>query len=102
MSDGCYHYHADINCTQVGAAAAADPDTCLMIGYMLDGYPVYGFCEDSAGMQMTSCYSLNPEARTTSVETAGGTFHDIGHVESDSYNNQVTFKAKQLVRAVAC
>ena len=87
MSDGCYHYHANINCTQSGAAA--DPDTCLMIGYMLDGYPVYGFCKDSAGMQMTSCYSLRQGARTTSVETAGGTFHDIGHVESEYFYDQV-------------
>ena len=87
--DGCYHYHANINCTHAGAAeGATDPDTCLLIGYMVDGFPVYGFCRNSTGMQMTSCYTLKQVSKF-SVETAGGTYSGIGQVEDDYYYDEV-------------
>ena len=51
---GQYHYHGNINCTQAGAATgAADPDTCKLIGYYRDGVPVYGFCKDTNGGEIT-------------------------------------------------
>ena len=76
---GSYHYHANINCTSAGAATGAnDPDKCLLIGYMADGIPVYGFCKDSSGKQMTSCYALNSGVTTVSVTTAAGTVSGIG------------------------
>ena len=85
---GAYHYHANINCTSAGAATGAnDPDKCVKIGYMADGVPVYGFCKDSSGKQMTSCYTLNSGVTTVSVTTAAGTFSGIGSKSSDySYN----------------
>ena len=40
-SGGQYHYHANINCTQAGAASGAnDPDQCVLIGYYNDGWVV--------------------------------------------------------------
>ena len=70
---GAYHYHANINCTDAGAATGAnDSDECVLIGdydltwkivmeflllqhlpgpgYYRDGVPVYGLCKDSDGM----------------------------------------------------
>lgn len=72
---GTYHYHANINCTDAGAASGAnDADTCLKIGYYRDGVPVYGFCKDSNGVQMTSCYSLESGSTTSTVVTISGTY----------------------------
>ena len=82
--EGAYHYHANINCTNAGAATGAnDPDKCLLIGHMADGVPVYGFCKDSSGKQMTSCYSLNSGVTTVSVTTAAGIVSGIGSSSSD-------------------
>ena len=66
MDPGAYHYHANINCTDAGAATGAnDSDECVLIGdldlkiakklsllpgYYRDGVPVYGLCKDSDGM----------------------------------------------------
>merc|ERR1719244_265088 len=89
---GAYHYHANINCTSAGAATGAnDPDTCLHIGYYIDGVPVYGFCRDSSGMQMTSCYKLNNGATTTSVTTVGGTYSPIGSSSDDYFYDSAAF-----------
>jgi len=81
---GSYHYHANINCTNAGAATGStNPDTCLLIGYMLDGVPVYGFCKDSSGVQFSSCYKLTDSASTGSVATSSGTYNNIGLTQSD-------------------
>jgi len=91
---GAYHYHANINCTSAGAATGAnDPDKCVKIGYMADGVPVYGFCKDSSGKQMTSCYTLNSGVTTVSVTTAAGTFSGIGSKSSDYSYNTAAFTA---------
>jgi len=83
-TEGSYHYHANINCTDAGAATGAnDFDACVLVGYMNDGVPVYGFCRDSSGSAMSSCYSLNSGVTTTSVTTAGGTYTGIGDNEDD-------------------
>ena len=72
---GKYHYHANINCTNAGAATgASDPDKCVLLGYFNDGVPVYGFCRDSAGAQFSSCYKVVSTASLTTVETASGTY----------------------------
>jgi len=80
---GNYHYHANINCTDAGAATGAnDPDECVLIGYYRDGVPVYGLCKDSSGDQMTSCYSLKSGSTTSDVVTVGGTY-TVADNESD-------------------
>jgi len=91
---GSYHYHANINCTSAGAATGAnDPEKCVQIGYMADGYPVYGFCKDTAGKQMTSCYALNSGVTTVSVTTAAGTVSGIGSSSSDYTYDTAAFTA---------
>jgi len=45
---GVYHYHA----VPTAWEDAADPSACQMIGYMLDGGELYGFCNKK------SCYQL--------------------------------------------
>ena len=91
---GAYHYHANINCTNAGAATGAnDPDKCVLIGYMADGFPVYGFCKDSSGKQMTSCYSLNSGVTKVSVTTAAGTLSGIGSSSSDYTYDTAAFTA---------
>ena len=86
---GSYHYHANIACTEAGAATGANnPDSCVQIGYYSDGVPVYGLCKTTAGVAMTSCYSLNSGATTVSVNTAGGSFSGIGTTATDySYDS---------------
>jgi len=91
---GAYHYHANINCTDAGAATGAnDPDECVHIGYMRDGVPVYGFCKDSSGMQMTSCYSLDSDVTTTSITHVSGTYSGLGSVDDDYYYDEDAFNA---------
>lgn len=104
---GQYHYHANINCTDAGAATGANnPDTCkligenqcrellkcimysnTLIGYYRDGVPVYGFCKDSSGAMFTSCYKLNSGSSTTTVVTVSGTYTVA------SSNSDYTFSA---------
>ena len=37
MDPGAYHYHANINCTDAGAATGAnDSDECVLIGDLMD------------------------------------------------------------------
>ena len=80
---GKYHYHANINCTQAGAATGAnDPDQCVLIGYYNDGVPVYGLCRDSDGMMFTSCYKLSSSASLTTIETVSGTY-DVAATNTD-------------------
>jgi len=91
---GSYHYHANINCSSAGAATgAADPDTCKLIGYYLDGVPVYGLCRDPVtGAELTSCYSCTGSC-TSSVSTAGGTFTGLGQDDGDYQYIQADFTA---------
>ena len=83
---GTYHYHANINCTDAGAATGANnPDTCLKIGYYRDGVPVYGFCKDNNGAMMTSCYSLVSGSTTYTLETVSGTYNVASTSSSYEY-----------------
>ena len=48
---------------------ANDASACQMLGYMLDGFPVYGRCNNDAGVELTSCY-------TQKADTTGDTEDD--------------------------
>jgi len=82
---GIYHYHGNLNCSDAGAASGAnDPDMCVLLGYYLDGVPVYGLCKDqSNNKMMTSCYSLNAGAATSSITTVFGTYNNLGGNQND-------------------
>lgn len=89
-SDGTYHYHANINCTDSGSASGAnDPDECVHIGYYNDGVPIYGMCKDNSGNLMTSCYTLVSGATTTTVAWAGGTFDVADHEDDYEYDSSI-------------
>jgi len=90
-ADGTYHYHANINCTDAGAATGANnPDECVHIGYYNDGVPIYGFCKDSSGNMMTSCYKLVSGATTSSYTTAGGTYTLASSEDDYEYDSSIT------------
>jgi len=90
---GSYHYHANLNCTDAGSATgAADPDVCKLIGHYRDGVPVYGFCKDTSGMAMTSCYTCTGSC-TSSVTHVSGTYTGIGADDSDYTYDQEAFTA---------
>lgn len=48
-ADCFYHYHDDPTCL-------VSDDDCPLVGYMLDGFPIYGYCTIS-GVTLASCYS---------------------------------------------
>merc|ERR1712106_298585 len=82
-----YHYHANLLCDDAGAATgASDADKCVLVGYMRDGVPLYGYCKDSSGTQFTSCYSVSISSTAETIITAGGDFEaasDISDYEFD-------------------
>merc|ERR1711910_13068 len=83
---GIYHYHGNLNCSDAGSATGAnDPDQCVLLGYYLDGVPVYGLCKDpnNNNVMMTSCYSLNAGAATSSISTVFGTYDNLGANQDD-------------------
>ncbi|XP_069969567.1 uncharacterized protein [Penaeus vannamei] len=54
-SDRYCRYHYNLIPTCVAGAG-----TCAMVGYMLDGFPVYMYCNhDTENRPLTSCYQLN-------------------------------------------
>jgi len=86
---GDYHYHANINCTEAGAATGAnDPDQCVLIGYMRDGVPIYGFCRDSYGVQYTSCYSTS--STTDEVEHVSGSYWLASNIDDYSWDSSLS------------
>jgi len=83
---GIYHYHGNLNCSNAGSATGAnDPDQCVLLGYYLDGVPVYGLCKDpnNNNVMMTSCYSLNAGAATSSISTVFGDYDNLGANQDD-------------------
>merc|ERR1711910_301245 len=83
---GIYHYHGNLNCSDAGSATGANnPDQCVLLGYYLDGVPVYGLCRDpnNNNMMMTSCYSLNPGVATSSITAVFGTYDNLGGNQDD-------------------
>jgi len=51
-SEYAYHYHA----VPAGYSSANDSSACELIGYMIDGGKLYGYCENSNGTQLAACY----------------------------------------------
>jgi len=60
---------------------------------MKDGVPVYGFCKDSSGNQLTSCYKLTASATTGTITTVSGTYANIGQTQSDYEYDSAAFAA---------
>lgn len=83
-----YHYHANIVCDD----DFADADTCKHIGYMRDGVPIYGYCNDASGVQFSSCYALKDGYTESDIVMAAGTFQSAAdedyyeYVSSDDCN----------------
>jgi hypothetical protein len=84
--DTC-HGHADRRCTyhyheisQLAACTHDDQrDACELIGYMLDGFPVYSHCFSAiANRNLTSCYTMTSD---TDGENGDDT-SDWTHIES--------------------
>ena len=76
---GQYHYHANILCDD----DASDAETCKQIGWMRDGVPVYGYCNDADGNQFTSCYSV--KARTLYIGSSTKTKPKMGCFNPSKY-----------------
>jgi len=51
-----YHYHGVPYCIPEDTWLAADSSACQFVGYMLDGYPVYGMCQHTNGDELESCW----------------------------------------------
>lgn len=66
-----YHYHGVPYCLPEDTWAADDPTQCQFVGYMLDGFPVYGRCQHTNGAELESCWVANTD--------------DPGHLEDYSY-----------------
>merc|ERR1719154_125910 len=82
-----YHYHANILCSDAGSATgASDADECVLVGYMRDGVPVYGYCKDSYGVQYTSCYTVVSGSNTATITTAGGDFTAADNISDYEYD----------------
>jgi len=47
-----YHYHASPACI----AGAEDEKACVQLGFMMDGFPVYGECNDASGSPLLNCW----------------------------------------------
>jgi len=52
-----YHYHGVPYCIPSDTWLANDPATCQFVGYMLDGFPVYGRCQHTNGDELESCWT---------------------------------------------
>jgi len=55
-----YHYHGVPYCIPEDTWAADDPSQCQFVGYMLDGFPVYGRCAID-GVELESCWLANTD-----------------------------------------
>jgi len=86
-ADSQYHYHANLLCDDAGAGdGSADADQCVLLGYMRDGVPVYGYCKDSSGTQFTSCYSVLSTSTTETITTAAGDFEAASTISDYEYD----------------
>jgi len=60
-----YHYHGVPYCIPSDTWLANDPEVCQFLGYMLDGYPVYGRCQDTSGDELESCWTTTSSDPTS-------------------------------------
>ena len=65
-------------CVPEDTNKANDSSVCYHLGYMLDGFPAYGRCQNDDGDELQSCYAL------TDGED-GDNFSDY-YLDTDSYN----------------
>jgi len=73
-----YHYHL----IPYIYSSANDADACEAIGYMKDGYPVYGRCKGSEGVELESCW--------TQIDgTDGDNEEDFSYDSTDCYLDEV-------------
>merc|ERR1712053_36890 len=63
-------------------SSANDADACEAIGYMKDGYPVYGRCKGSEGVELESCW-------TRIDGTDGDNEEDFSYDSTDCYLDEV-------------
>jgi len=85
-----YHYHANINCTDAGAATGAnDFDRCVKIGYYFDGVPVYGYCKDAQGNKMTSCYKVKDGVTVDEVEHVSGSIFAAAYKDDYEFDDSI-------------
>jgi len=69
-----YHYHGVPYCIPSDTWLANDPEVCQFVGYMLDGYPVYGRCQHTNGDELESCWtSTSSDPTSLSDYTYGST-----------------------------
>jgi len=85
-----YHYHANINCTDAGSATGAnDPSQCLKLGYLNDGVPIYGYCDDSQGRRMTSCYKLKPGVTEDEMPHVSGSLFTAKYRDDYEFDDSI-------------
>jgi len=53
-----YHYHGIPVCLPDNTFLADDASVCYQVGWMMDGFPVYGRCNGPDGKELVSCYYL--------------------------------------------
>jgi len=68
-----YHYHLIPYCWE----KANDANACQMLGYMKDGFPVYGRCRHTDGSELVSCW-------TQKSGTVGADYDDF-EFDSEGY-----------------
>jgi len=71
-----YHYHGVPYCIPNDTWLADDPEVCQFVGYMLDGFPVYGRCQHTNGDELESCWT------TTSSDPGHLSDYTYGSTES--------------------
>merc|ERR1712168_93942 len=77
-----YHYHGIPSCVPKDQNLAGDPSVCYHLGYMMDGFPVYGRCAVN-GVELKSCYAKK-----------SGFFHRGSHFR-DYYYDQTAYDNKE-------
>jgi hypothetical protein len=88
-ADNQYHYHAISSCITDATTAS----TNTKIGYHIDGYPIYGYSENSSGTTLKSCwYSTSSDPYLMSQFTYNSTGYTAGTCHLD-YANGYTFSS---------
>lgn len=57
--DKQYHHHGIPLCIPNDTWQASNASACQFVGYMLDGFPIYGRCKDTSGTELQSCWTNN-------------------------------------------
>ena len=96
-----YHYHANLLCDDAGAATGSnDADQCVLVGYMRDGVPLYGYCKDSSGTQFTSCYSVLLSSTVETITTAGGDFEAASNISDYEFDQVSNNAVEETIKSI--